>query len=84
MLGIHSDGVRTPITLHCGSIIFNVVVKAETLVRNCRVFHRSQRKTQALYVVLVSNLRPVFEKVKFAVGRILKTLKDLDGHFDPS
>ena len=32
----------------------------------------------------VSNLRPVFEKVKFDVRRSLEPFKDLDGHFDPS
>ena len=31
----------------------------------------------------VSNLRPVFEKVKFDVRRSLEPFKDLDGHFDP-
>ena len=30
-----------------------------------------------------SNLRPVFEKVKFDVRRSLEPFKDLDGHFDP-
>ena len=30
----------------------------------------------------VSNLRPVFEKVKFDVRRSLEPLKDLDGRFD--
>ena len=33
---------------------------------------------------LVSNLRPVFEKVKFDVRRSLKPFKDLIGRFDPS
>ena len=32
----------------------------------------------------VSNLRPVFEKVKFDVRRSLEPFKDLDGRFDPS
>ena len=32
---------------------------------------------------LVSNLRPVFEKVKFDVRRSLKPFKDLIGRFDP-
>ena len=32
----------------------------------------------------VSNLRPVFEKVKFDVRGSLKPFKDLDGRFDPS
>ena len=32
----------------------------------------------------VSNLRPVFEKVKFDVRRSLEPFKDLDGCFDPS
>ena len=32
----------------------------------------------------VSNLRPVFEKVKVDVRRSLELFKDLDGRFDPS
>ena len=31
----------------------------------------------------VSNLRPVFEKVKFDVRRSLEPFKDFDGRFDP-
>ena len=32
----------------------------------------------------VSNLRPVFEKVKVDVRHSLELFKDLDGRFDPS
>ena len=32
----------------------------------------------------VSNLRPVFEKVKFDVRRSLEPFKDLDGRSNPS
>ena len=40
-------------------------------------------RTNAI-TVLVCNLRPDFEKVKFDVRRSLEPFKDLDGHFDPS
>ena len=32
----------------------------------------------------VSNLRPVFARVKFDVSRSLEPFKDLDSRFDPS
>ena len=41
-------------------------------------------RTNAITVFPVSNLRPVFEKVKFDVRRSLEPFKDLDGRFDPS
>ena len=40
--------------------------------------------TNASKGFLVSNLRPVFEKVKFDVRLSLEPFKDLDGRFDPS
>ena len=48
-------------------------------VRIFPVFYGSQGQTQWLFF---SNLRPVFEKVKFDVRRSLEPLKDLDGRFD--
>ena len=42
--------------------------------------HRDKRN----HYFSVSNLRPVFEKVKFDVRRSLEPFKDLDGRFDPS
>ena len=36
------------------------------------------------HCLLVCNLRPVFEKVKFDVRLSLEPFKDLDGRFDPS
>ena len=44
------------------------------------MFHNDKRK----HCFLVSNLRPVFEKVKFDVRLSLEPFKDLDGRFDPS
>ena len=36
------------------------------------------------HCLLVCNLRPVFEKVKFDVRLSLEPFKDLDGRIDPS
>ena len=44
------------------------------------MFHNDKRK----HCFLVSNLRPVFEKVKFDVRLSLEPFKDLDSRFDPS
>ena len=41
-------------------------------------------KDKRSHCVLVCNLRPVFEKVKFNVRLSLEPFKDLDGRFDPS
>ena len=41
-------------------------------------------KDKRNHCFLVCNLRPVFEKVKFDIRRILEPFKDLDGRFDPS
>ena len=41
-------------------------------------------RRNAITAFLVCNLRPVFEKVKFNVGRSLEPFKDLDGRLDPS
>ena len=41
-------------------------------------------KDKRNHCFLVCNLRPVFEKVKFDIRRILEPFKGLDGRFDPS
>ena len=46
--------------------------------------HSTVPKDKRNHCFSVSNLRPVFEKVKFDVRRSLEPFKDLDGHFDPS
>ena len=48
------------------------------------VAHSIVPKDKRNHCFSVSNLRPVFEKVKFYVRRSLEPFKDLDGHFDPS
>ena len=48
------------------------------------VAHSTVPKDKRNHCFSVSNLRPVFEKVKFDVRRSLEPFKDLDGRFDPS
>ena len=71
----------SPFTIGKCNLIYSECVKV-FFVRICRVSYGSQGQTQSLF--LVCNLRPVFQKVKFDVGRSLEPFEDLHGHFDPS
>ena len=81
----HSVKVRPllfPFTIGKYNLIYSECVKVFFCTYLSRILWFS--RTNAITVFLVCNLRPVFEKVKFDIRRILEPFKGFDGRFDPS